>query len=161
MKPKKQSKIQKALSGISLVRERFLFQSLGDSLADRLYHYFHGTVDFDYAEEGEGAFVECSLPYLFASLCLAVQSARTDLVHIRMYARGDTAEIVIKTKDGVTLPRQQMYEYASLGGMMLEPKEDGVALHLPLKREATLHLFTNREGILSQLDRLFQLFDIL
>lgn len=161
MKAKRNKKIGEAMADISLSREKILYTILGESLADRLFFYFHGTVDFDYDENGDGAFIECNLPTLFASLCLFIEHAGGTPVSLRMCAHDDVAEIRMSLRESRPLPEKEIYENALLGGMAYSRNEDGISLFLPLSREMLLHLFTNREALTAKLDVLANSFGIL
>ena len=161
MKSKKNKKIGDALSTMTLEREKLLFNVLGECLADRLFLYFRGKVDFDYDEGGDGAYVECNLPCLFSILCLCIEDAPVASAQIRMLGKEECAEIHITGRDTKELDRRQIFENAALGGIELSWSDDALTLYLPIKREAILHLFANREGLLAKLDRLAKEFGIL
>ncbi len=156
-----EKKIQETLQGTTLEREKYLYNVLGESLADRLFLYFHSTVDFAYDENGDGAFVECNLPYLFASLCLAIESAGTNLFSVRMSADESYAEIRLVLSCEGKPPQKEIYENAILSGVEYRENKDGISLFLPLTREVVLHLFANRESLLQKLNFLAKSFGIL
>ena len=78
-----------------------------------------------------------------------------------MFGKEECAEIHITGRDTKGLDKRQIFENAALGGIELSWSDDALTLYLPIKREAILHLFANREGLLAKLDRLAKAFDIL
>ena len=154
-------KIEDVLRTTSLSREEFHYNDLGESLAERLFLYFHGTVVFDYDKRGQDAYVTCNLTCLFSCIALAAESAGSALLHIHMLAHEEGAEIQFSLKEDKPLPVKELYEYTCLGGMEFEIREKGISLHLPLRREIVLHLFTNHRSLLTKLDILAKKLDIM
>ncbi|MBR2611580.1 MAG: hypothetical protein IKC72_00800 [Clostridia bacterium] len=161
MKTKRNKKIEEAMASVSLAREKILYNVLGESLADRLFFYFHGTVDFDYEEDRGGSFIECNLPTLFSALCLFIECAGDTLATVRMHAKEDVAEIRMCLHEGRELPEKEIYESALLGGMEYSREAHGISLFLSLSREPILNLFANRETITAKLDIIAKSFGIL
>ena len=128
MNTERTKQIQEFLKTSTLEREKFLFHDLGEILAERLFLYFHGTVDFDCDEKGDGAFVECNLPHLFAILCLCIENATSSLGSIRMCAKEDLAQFSLVFTEKVSLPEREIYENACLCGIGLEFLENEISL---------------------------------
>ena len=143
----------------TLQREKLLYNILCEALAERLFFYFRGTVDFDYDDNGDGAFVECNLHLLFSTFCLSCESATK--THIHISARGEMCEITFTVPEGTRLDEKQIFENASLGAMSYERRENGFTLSLPISYEAVLPLFASHERLTEKLDALAKMFGIL
>ena len=146
---------------VTLEKEKLLYNILCEALAERLFFYFHGSIHFDYDDNGDGAFVECNLHLLFSTFCLYLSGEYAREARIHMSVKGEMCEISFALPEGARLDEKQIFENASLGAMMYERCQDGFSLLLPVSYEAVLPLFANHETILQKLDALAKLFEIL